>query len=114
MKLNTFVFIHALYQFTAVINICEAAAVLCSSWNRRFVTIYCKNAPLRVNKLTQKVQLYRYNYGISNFNRHDQDQHNEEPSIPCASARQKMNPIKKLKGSLNVYESHRCWTLASK
>ncbi len=108
MKLNTFVFIHAFYLFTAVIDICETTALLCSSWNRSFVTIYCKNAPLQVNKLKQKVQLY--NHGISNINRQDQDQRKEEPSIPCASARQKMNPVKKIKRQIKCL-SHTTATL---
>lgn len=97
--------------------ICETTALLCSSWNRSFVTIYCKNSPLQVNKLTQKVQLHRYNHGIYNINRHDQDQNNEEPSIPCASARQKMNPVKKIKRQIKclwVTPQRPCWTLASK
>lgn len=57
-----------------------------------------------------KVQLYRYNHGISNINRHDQDQHNEEPSIPCASARQKMHPVKKIKKQIKCL-SHTTVTL---
>lgn len=96
------------------------------SWNKSFDTAKMLHTDglsfikvkkhLSSHKRVQFCRLYRYNHGISNINRHDHDQHNEEPlshgaehkplfsplcfgQTDCGStqSRQKMNPVKKIK-----------------